>query len=304
MHTQTNAHGEKINLVMSGGGVRLAAYVGAVTAFRDMGLQFGAIASASAGSIVGAFLAAGWSPERMYAKVMETDFTLFKDRKLKSLMFEGGLYAGNVFERWVEAELQGARFCDLPTDLFVVAADLIGRQPFIFSRHTTPELSVSKAVRCSMAIPWVWRPQRWEGKLLADGQLLPWIPTGIQLMKTSPAGEGAVRTLVLRLLSEPRQDLPAKRTLWPWDYARLLLDTMFAALENQRVPGPLWEDTILIQVGQIPPLQLKLSRANREILFQCGYDQAHRYFHKASADPSRTPPRVPSGDRARPMVSS
>ena len=55
----TSANGTKINLIMGGGGVRLSAYVGALAAFRDMGVTFGAVAGASAGSIVGALLAAG-----------------------------------------------------------------------------------------------------------------------------------------------------------------------------------------------------------------------------------------------------
>ena len=280
---------DKINLVMNGGGVRLAAYVGAITAFRDMGLQFGAVASASAGSIVGAFLAAGWSPEAMYAKVLETDFTRFKDRRLRSLLFEGGLYAGNVFERWLDAQLHGARFGDLRADLFVIAVDLIGREPFVFSRYTTPEVAVSKAVRCSMAIPWVWRPDRWDGKLLADGQLLPWIPSGIEMMQATDAGANAVRTVMLRLLGDPPQDRLARRRLWPWDLAAILLETMLTALENQRVPGPLWQDTILIRVGKIAPLQLRLTDAAKEYLFRCGYDQAHRYFHKASPQHQAAP---------------
>jgi NTE family protein len=278
------AAGATINLIMSGGGARLAAYVGAITAFREMGLQFGAIASSSAGSIVGAFVAAGWSPERMHAKLLETDFTRFKDRRLKGLIFEGGLYAGNVFERWMEKELQGARFCDLPGDLMVVAVDLIGQAPFVFSRQTTPEVPVSKAVRCSMAIPWVWRPQRLGGKLLADGQLMPWISTGIEMMQATPAGARAMRTVILRLLSDPRQARPAKRRLWPWDFARILLDTMLIALDNQRVPGALWPDTILIRVGPIRPLQLRLTREMRDYLYRCGYEQAFRYFDKGSTE--------------------
>jgi hypothetical protein len=33
--------------------------------------------------------------------------------------------------------------------------------------------------------------------------------------------------------------------LWAVDFAKILLDSMLTALENQRVPGPLWQDTIL-----------------------------------------------------------
>jgi hypothetical protein len=71
---------------------------------------------------------------------------------------------------------------------------------------------------------------------------------------------------------------------WPWDFGKILLDTMLTALENQRVPGPLWQDTILIQADRVHTLQLSLSREDKEYLFQCGYDQAKRYFHKAPAD--------------------
>jgi NTE family protein len=121
----TADNGSRINLVMSGGGVRLSAYVGALAAFRDMGVSVGAVAGASAGSIVGALLAAGWPVDR-------------KDLTLMGLLFEGGLYSGNTFERWVDVQIEGARFRDLPNDLFVTAVDLVGHQPVFFSRATTP----------------------------------------------------------------------------------------------------------------------------------------------------------------------
>jgi predicted acylesterase/phospholipase RssA len=65
----TTANGSKINLIMDGGGVRLSAYVGALAAFRDTNETFGAVAGASAGSIVGWLLAAGWPVDRIYAKL-------------------------------------------------------------------------------------------------------------------------------------------------------------------------------------------------------------------------------------------
>ena len=67
--------------------------------------------------------------------------------------------------------------------------------------------------------------------------------------------------------------------------ARILLDTMLTALENQRVPGSLWQDTILIQVAGIHTLQLDLGVADKERLFRAGYDQAKRYFRKQPVAP-------------------
>jgi hypothetical protein len=57
----TTSQEPKINLIMGWGGVRVAAYVGALTAFRDMGVSVGAVAGASAGS-----------------KLLETDFAAFR----------------------------------------------------------------------------------------------------------------------------------------------------------------------------------------------------------------------------------
>jgi NTE family protein len=274
----------RINLIMAGGGVRFPAYVGALAAFEEMGVEILSVAGASAGSIVGSLLAAGWSVKDMHRRLMEMDFTEFKDFTLLGLLFEGGLYSGNAFERWMDVELKGATFRDLPRELFVTAVDLVGREPFFFSKHTTPDVPVSKAVRCSMAIPWVWRPQRWDRKLLVDGQLMPWVPTGIEMMERAHVG-GPARTVMLRMASTDARYLPDKKYLWPWDFAKILLDTMLNALENQRIPGSLWQDTILIQVKGVTTLQLDLSAADRERLFQAGYEQAKRYFRKSPAAP-------------------
>ena len=273
---------ERINLIMAGGGVRLPAYVGALAALEEMGVEILGVAGASGGSIVGSFLAAGWTVPATYQKLLDTDFTDFKDFTLRGLLLEGGVYSGDSFEQWLDEALGGARFRDLPRALYVSAVDLIGRQPFFFSKRTTPDVPVSKAVRCSMSIPWVWRPQRWGQKLLVDGQLLPWIPAGAEMMQ-SAHGAGA-RTVMLRMASDTGERLPPnKKHLWPWDFAKILIETMLAALENQRVPGALWQDTILIQTTGVGTLQLTLTHAEKEALYQTGYEQTKRYFRKRPA---------------------
>jgi len=274
---------ERINLIMAGGGVRFPAYVGAVAALGEMGVDIINIAGASAGSIVGAFLAAGWPVKDIYRKLLETDFRAFKDFSLRGLLFEGGVYSGDSFEQWVDTELQGATFADLEHDFYVAAVDLNGREPFFFSKQTTPSARVSKAVRCSMSIPWIWCAQRWERRLLVDGQLLPWISSGIDMLEE--CSHQVSRTVMFRVMSDSPKPHPFGRRLWPWDFAKILLETMLRALDNQRVLGPLWQNTIIIQVGDIRTLQLDLSPSDKERLYLCGYDQVKRYFRKAASGP-------------------
>jgi hypothetical protein len=85
------------------------------------------------------------------------------------------------------------------------------------------------------------------------------------MMEGSFGAKGSSRTMMLRLMS------------------RKAKTPMLSALENQRVPGLLWQDTILIQADRVHTVQLSLSREDKEYLFQCGYDQAQRYFHEAPA---------------------
>jgi NTE family protein len=245
-----------------------------------MGVEVVNIAGASGGSIIGAYLAAGWSVADMHRLVMETDFAQFKDFSLVSALFQNGVYSGKRFEVWIDRHLKGIKFKDLKRDLCVTAIDLIAQEPVFFSRETSPDLPVGKAVRYSMSFPGVWSAQRWNGKILVDGNLIPWIPKLIDAMQ----GRHKVdRTVTLRMVTDATLKLVHKQHLWPWEFFRILLATMGTAMDNQRVPGWLWQDTILIQTGNIHALQFRLTRSDKEHLFQTGYEQAQRYYHKKAA---------------------
>jgi NTE family protein len=280
-HGNGAIHDNKVNLILTGGGVRLPAYVGALAAIEDMGLKIGSVAGASAGSIIGSLLAAGWSASKMYQLSMETDFGRFKDFSLYTLLFRNSLYSGNQLEQWMDGQLEGAKFCELDRALYVTAVDLLAQRPVFFSRFTTPNMSVSKAVRFSMSVPGVWSAHRWDGKMLVDGDLIPWIPQAIWLMQPHAHNGAARRTIILRTTSSCAPLPPCERTtFWPWDFVRVLVGTLLTALDNERVPGWLWRDTILIDTGDIPILKFHLSQHEKKQLYLCGYEQTKRYFHK------------------------
>ncbi|MDH4100683.1 MAG: patatin-like phospholipase family protein [Nitrospirota bacterium] len=278
----------RINLVISGGGVRLSAYLGALQALDEMGVKVASVAGASAGAIIASYFAAGWSLKDMLRLVMETDFTQFKDFSLRSLVFRSSIYSGTRFEKWMNKQLEYAAFENLEHDLFVTAVDLVSREPVFFSRHNTPDMAVGKAVRYSMSIPGVWPAQKWEGRLLVDGNILPWIHSAIKEMHARQNGSAPGRTLVLSLASARGEQQEIKENLYPWNMVKILLDTMMTALDNQRVPGQLWHDTILINTGDYYTLQFDLKHADKEKLFEMGYEQTKRYFHKNSLDGNNT----------------
>ena len=56
---------KKVGLVLSGGGARGMAHIGALKVFDDLGIKFSAISGCSIGAVIGAFYAAGKSGQEI-----------------------------------------------------------------------------------------------------------------------------------------------------------------------------------------------------------------------------------------------
>jgi len=182
------------DLVLSGGGVKGIGLVGAVVALMDAGYRAQRVSGTSAGSIVGAVVAAAsmgdqLSPEDVKGIALQLDYHKFTDPgALERLPVLGpplallrgtGIYKGDYAHDWVRSQLKnlGVRtFGDLairddslPAErrykLVVTVADVttgqLVRLPWDYRRVyglDPDEQSVADAVRASMAIPFFFRP--------------------------------------------------------------------------------------------------------------------------------------------------
>lgn len=183
---------KRADLVLSGGGVKGIGLVGAVVALADAGYRIRRISGTSAGSLVGAVLAAGadqLSGTDLRQLAMSLPYRKFLDPDpvahlpLLGMAWQAirgqGLYRGDFIRDWVSAELGnlGVRtFGDLAIAddelppqqryrLVVTVADItrghLVRLPWDYRRLyglDPDEQSVADAVRASMAIPFFFRP--------------------------------------------------------------------------------------------------------------------------------------------------
>ena len=182
------------DLVLSGGGVKGIGLVGAVVALMDAGYRAQRVSGTSAGSIVGAVVAAAamgdqLGPEEVKELALQLDYHKFTDPgTLERLPVLGpswavlrgtGIYKGDYAHDWVRSQLKnlGVRtFGDLAIDddslpaeqrykLVVTVADVttgqLVRLPWDYGRVyglDPDEQSVADAVRASMSIPFFFRP--------------------------------------------------------------------------------------------------------------------------------------------------
>ena len=189
-----------IDIVFSGGGVKGFALIGAYQALEKKGLTPKRMAGTSAGSLVAALIAAGYTSEEMIAMIDELDLQKLLDvRKLAVpfplmkwvfLYWKMGLYKGKMLEEWLEKILaaKGVRtFADLPKDrLHIVASDVTNGRILILPTDLPQygidpnTFSVAKAVRMSTSIPYFFEPVKLNtakgSSIVVDGGVLSNFP--------------------------------------------------------------------------------------------------------------------------------
>jgi predicted acylesterase/phospholipase RssA len=104
----------RADLVLEGGGVKGIALVGAISVLMERGYTFERVAGTSAGSIVGALVAAGFTAEELTATVKAVDYSQFQDGrpwdnilvgKLVDLLEHSGVYDGDYLKSWLAEQL-------------------------------------------------------------------------------------------------------------------------------------------------------------------------------------------------------
>lgn len=170
------------NGVFEGGGVRGIGHVGAACALEKAGYRFHQLAGSSAGAIVAALLAAGYTGEELKEEMKTINYMKFKQKglidylglsgKVYSLVFEFGIYEADYLENWLDALLvkKGKRyFSDLEVlpeglKLQITASDVSDQTLLILPQDIKKfgmepsSLRIAQAVRMSMSIPLFYEP--------------------------------------------------------------------------------------------------------------------------------------------------
>jgi NTE family protein len=157
----------KTGLVLSGGGAKGFAHLGAIKALEENNIKPDVISGVSAGAIVGAFYADGFNTDEIFK--LFTQKKLFKYFELAKpnvgLMKISGLAA--VLRDNLKAQI----FEELKIPLFVCAADLNNGNEVFFS-----DGPIIKPVLASSTIPILFQPIKTNETLFVDGGLLNNLP--------------------------------------------------------------------------------------------------------------------------------
>ena len=156
----------KINLVLSGGGARGIAHLGIIKALLEYGIEINQIAGVSMGSIMGAFIADGYSPDDALKIICEQRlFSLF------SPIFRRGLFSMNGLEKGLNKYIKHKTLDTLNIPLTIYATCVQNGQLVAFDKG-----DIVKPIIASSSIPGLFEPMLIDGKQYIDGGVLNNLP--------------------------------------------------------------------------------------------------------------------------------
>ncbi len=157
----------RIGLVLSGGGTRGFAHLGVIQALNDASIFPDIISGTSAGALVGALYADGYSP-REILQMMNTGSRL--DFMRPALPREGLLQIGGVI-KILKTNLRAKTFEELKIPLYVAATDLNnGKAEYFFTGD------LIEPVIASASIPILFQPVIINNICYVDGGVLDNLP--------------------------------------------------------------------------------------------------------------------------------
>lgn len=164
--------GKSIGLVLSGGGARAYAHIGAVQALREKGVPIDFVSGVSMGAIIAACVANGWSNEEIEWRIRDAfvESNPLGDHVLPVI----ALTKGRRVEERLEKHFGDTLIEDLEIPFFCVSSDIAVGEARIHRRG-----SLRKALRASISLPGILPPVVEDSALLVDGAVINNFPTDI-----------------------------------------------------------------------------------------------------------------------------
>jgi NTE family protein len=196
---------QNVALVLSGGGARGIAHIGAIEELEKQGFNITSIAGTSMGALVGGIYAMGKLD--VYKEWLCT-LDKMKMFRLVDFTFRGqGLVKGEKLFNKLHELIDDCNIEDLKIPYAAVASDIINKKEVVFTQG-----SVLQAIRASIAIPTILAPVKTADGLLVDGGVVNNLP--IDRVKRSPGDILAVVNVNALIPAEKpvaREDEPATK---------------------------------------------------------------------------------------------
>ena len=295
----------KIDAVFEGGGVKGIGLVGAVACLEDKGCIIENVAGTSAGAMIAALVAVGYTSKELREIIINIDYSKFLDEKFLynfkptefiskgvSLIKNKGIYSGDAIEKFMRMLLIAkgkTKFKDVSKNgksrLKIIASDITRGDMLILPDDIKKyginpmEMDIAKAVRMSISIPLYFKPVKLKYKnkvsFIVDGGILSNYPIWIFDVDGIPKWP----TIGMKLISNSSSFTSKGED----DFIHFVMDINKAMLnknEEVYVTNKNWVRTIPIPTLGVNTTDFDIDKKTSLKLFKAGYKSAERFLSK------------------------
>ena len=158
---------KKVGLVLSGGGARGFAHLGAIKALEEIEITPSILSGSSAGAIIAAFYSAGYEPEEIIEIALKGNFFSFSNIQLNKT----GIFNMQSFDKIFKKYFKENLIESLPIPICIAATDIIKGKTHYFKKG-----NLSTALQATSCIPLVFNPININDSLYLDGGILNNLP--------------------------------------------------------------------------------------------------------------------------------
>ncbi len=170
MTRELNTEKYKLGLALSGGGAKGFAHIGVFKLLEECSLMPDVIVGTSAGALMGALFADGYSADELKTLFTGREFSEFAQLQIP----KSGLFDSTRFSKFLRSHLRAKTFEELKIPMKVVATDLDHGESHVFSSGPIVE-----AVTASCSIPIIFSPVVIGGVHYVDGGLFQNFPVSV-----------------------------------------------------------------------------------------------------------------------------
>lgn len=246
-----------IGLVLSGGGARGVAHIGAIKALTEHNINITHVAGTSSGAVVGALFAAGYTWQEMFKffkSILIFHYTRYAHKK-------PGFFDSLKFEKDFLKVFPDNDFSSLQKKLYITATNLTDGSLKVFTSGP-----LIKPMLASASVPGVFTPVTIKDGVYVDGGILNNFP--IEPLVTSCKR-------IVGVYVNPMDDLRGKKLIYSY---QVMLRAYQIAIGHQSKLKFRFCD-ILILPNRLVKYGM-FSLKNLDTIFEMGYQVAKKEIHK------------------------
>jgi predicted acylesterase/phospholipase RssA len=275
--------GGRVHLVLGAGGVRALAYVGVLQAFEAAEIEPEGVAACSAGTIIGALIAAGKGADEIESEVLDADLrglarapSAWVERIAAWRAWPFAPERPPQFETLVGNAIgRDTTFAQLKRPFATLGIDVVSGDFLAYTRETHPTMPVVDAVRIATALPLVYPPHTAGHRQVVDASIASRTPVWL-----AAAFEETLPIVVLRTAPSP-EILTPRNVL---EYVRRLVDATLTGRDALLIRGDPRVRTIDLPTARVGYSRFDLAREERARLIRLGRGIAERVIDEADGD--------------------